>query len=117
MVSGTGKRAALSGLPAAGKTGTTQNFRDAWFVGYTARFVAGVWVGNDDGAPMKRVTGGTLPAQIWKSIMAVAHRNTRPAPLPGMSAPVLAQRKPAAPAGQAKRSFFQRVLGVISPRG
>ena len=117
MVSGTGKRAALPGLPAAGKTGTTQNFRDAWFVGYTARFVAGVWVGNDDGAPMKRVTGGTLPAQIWKSIMAVAHRNTRPAPLPGMSAPVLAQRKPAAPAGQAKRSFFQRVLGVISPSG
>ena len=117
MVSGTGKRAALPGLPAAGKTGTTQNFRDAWFVGYSASYVAGVWVGNDDGAPMKRVTGGTLPAQIWRSIMAVAHRNTRAAPLPGMSAPAQAQRRPRPPAGQTKRSLFHRVMGVISPKG
>ncbi|MFQ5626289.1 MAG: transglycosylase domain-containing protein, partial [Methyloligellaceae bacterium] len=117
MVSGTGKRAALPGRPAAGKTGTTQNFRDAWFVGYTASYVAGVWVGNDDGTPMKRVTGGSLPAQIWKSIMAQAHRKTRPAPLPGMSAPALAQRAPDTSSGQTRRSFIDRVLGVFSPSG
>ena len=117
MVSGTGKRAALHDRPAAGKTGTTQNFRDAWFVGYTASYVAGVWTGNDDGTPMKRVTGSSLPAQIWKSIMTQAHLKTRPAPLPGTSAPALAQRAPGASSGRTKRSFIDRVLGVFSPNG
>ncbi len=68
---GTGKAARLD-RPAGGKTGTTQDYRDAWFVGYTADLVAGVWVGNDDRTPMKRVTGGGLPAQIWKGFMEVA---------------------------------------------
>ena len=118
MVSGTGKRAALPDRPAAGKTGTTQNFRDAWFVGYTANYVAGVWVGNDDGSPMKRVTGGTLPADIWKSIMLAAHREKRPASLPGTNMPALAQTRPlAGQAGSEERSFFRKVLGALSPRG
>jgi penicillin-binding protein 1A len=81
--SGTGKRAALADHPTAGKTGTSQDFRDAWFVGYTAHFVAGVWVGNDNGEPMRRVTGGNLPAQIWNRVMETAHRGKESVPLPG----------------------------------
>lgn len=68
---------------AAGKTGTTQNARDAWFVGYTAHLVAGVWVGNDDGAPMKAVTGGTLPVRAWRDFMATAHVDLPKTDLPG----------------------------------
>lgn len=70
---GTGRSAAI-GRPAAGKTGTTQNYRDAWFMGYTPDIVTGVWIGNDDNTPMKRVTGGSLPAMVWKSVMQEAHR-------------------------------------------
>ncbi len=66
-------RAAAFGVPAAGKTGTTQDYRDAWFVGYTADYVAGVWMGNDDGRPTKSVTGGGLPAQLWRQVMVAAH--------------------------------------------
>jgi membrane peptidoglycan carboxypeptidase len=67
----------------AGKTGTSQDYRDAWFVGYSSYYVAGVWVGNDDNSPTKRVTGGSLPAEIWHDIMAAAHQNLPPKPLPG----------------------------------
>lgn len=70
---GTGKRAAI-GRPAAAKTGTSQNYRDAWFVGFTPQLVTGVWFGNDDGAPMKRVTGGGLPARTWAGFMGAAHQ-------------------------------------------
>jgi penicillin-binding protein 1A len=69
---GTGRAAALDGF-AAGKTGTSQNYRDAWFIGFSELFVVGVWVGNDDGAPMDKVTGGRLPALIWKEFMTKAH--------------------------------------------
>jgi len=68
---GTGRAAALNGF-AAGKTGTSQNHRDAWFVGFNESLIVGVWVGNDDGTPMKRVVGGTLPATIWKRFMTQA---------------------------------------------
>ncbi len=77
---GTGKAARLE-RPAAGKTGTSQDFRDAWFVGYTADLVAGVWVGNDDGAPMTRVTGGGLPARLWRAFMSEAHDGLPARPL------------------------------------
>jgi penicillin-binding protein 1A len=87
ITSGTGRRAALAHQPAAGKTGTTQEFRDAWFVGYTAQLVAGVWVGNDDARPMHRVTGGSLPARIWHDVMTVAHERLPPVPLAGVSLP------------------------------
>ena len=70
---GTGKHAAI-GRPAAGKTGTSQNYRDAWFVGFTPQLVTGVWFGNDDGSPMKRVTGGGLPARTWAGFMGAAHQ-------------------------------------------
>ncbi len=71
---GTGTAARLpDGRPAAGKTGTSQQSRDAWFIGYTANLAAGVWVGNDDDSPMRNVTGGGLPARIWNDFMAAAH--------------------------------------------
>ena len=75
VVSGTGRSAALYGRQAAGKTGTTQDYRDAWFVGFTPDYVTGVWVGNDNYSPMRNVTGGTLPAAIWRDVMTVAERN------------------------------------------
>lgn len=80
--SGTATKAAF-GWPSAGKTGTSQNSRDAWFVGYTANLTTGVWFGNDDGAPMKKVTGGALPAQAWHEFMLAAHEGVPVAPLPG----------------------------------
>ncbi|MEQ1941309.1 transglycosylase domain-containing protein [Mesorhizobium sp. VNQ89] len=79
---GTAKKAAFA-WPAAGKTGTSQNSRDAWFVGYTANLTTGVWFGNDDGAPMKKVTGGALPAQAWHEFMVAAHEGVPVAALPG----------------------------------
>ncbi len=80
---GTGTRAALSGWPAAGKTGTSQNFRDAWFIGYTANLTAGVWVGNDSDKPTNRVFGGKLPAEIWEKFMTKAHQGVPVQQLPG----------------------------------
>ncbi len=77
---GTGKAAALD-RPAAGKTGTTQDSRDALFVGFTADLVAGVWFGNDDNTPMNRVTGGTLPARTWRRFMLAAEQGRPPRPL------------------------------------
>lgn len=71
--SGTGRAARLGSRDAAGKTGTTQDWRDAWFIGYTADYVAGVWVGNDDYTPTNKVTGGGLPARIWRDFMGPAH--------------------------------------------
>ncbi len=80
---GTGKRARLpDGREAAGKTGTSQNYRDAWFVGYTADIICGVWVGNDAFKPMNGVTGGTMPALIWENFMAAAHEGKPLSPLP-----------------------------------
>lgn len=79
---GTGKAAAI-GRPAAGKTGTSADFRDAWFIGYTADYVAGVWIGNDDNSPMARVTGGGLPARVWAQVMTTAHQGLPARPLPG----------------------------------
>ncbi len=78
---GTGQRADLDTRQAAGKTGTSQNSRDAWFIGYTAQYTAGVWVGHDDDRPMDGVTGGGAPALIWRDFMAIAHRNLPEEPL------------------------------------
>ena len=82
---GTGRRALLPRQSATGKTGTTQDFRDAWFMGYTAQMTAGVWVGNDDATPMHRVTGGGLPARIWREVMLSAHERLPVIPLFGVS--------------------------------
>ncbi len=81
VTSGTGKAAQI-GRPAAGKTGTTSDYKDAWFIGYTPDLTCGVWVGNDDNDPMKKVTGGSLPASIWHGFMAAALASTPVANLP-----------------------------------
>ncbi|MBI1328316.1 MAG: PBP1A family penicillin-binding protein [Alphaproteobacteria bacterium] len=86
MVEGTGRGAALATYQTAGKTGTTQDYHDAWFVGFTADYVAAVWVGNDDSSPMKGVTGGSLPAAIWKDTMTAAEKGHQPTAL-AMSTP------------------------------
>ena len=83
MNSGTGASASLGTRVAAGKTGTTNDWRDAWFIGYTAQMTAGAWVGNDDFHPMDHVTGGTLPARIWKAFMSAAHQDLPQKPIKG----------------------------------
>ncbi|MBP9173397.1 MAG: PBP1A family penicillin-binding protein [Rhizobiales bacterium] len=80
---GTAKKAQIPDFDIAGKTGTSQDYRDAWFVGYSSYLVGGVWLGNDDNSPTRTVTGGSMPAAIWKDVMQVAHANLSPAPLPG----------------------------------
>jgi penicillin-binding protein 1A len=84
---GTGRTAKLSDRLAGGKTGTTQNARDAWFVGYAGDYVAGVWVGNDEAKPMRGVSGSNLPAQIWREVMlATPKAEPPPAPEPQVAA-------------------------------
>jgi penicillin-binding protein 1A len=124
---GTG-RAARFGRSIAGKTGTSQNYRDAWFVGFSADLVAGVWMGNDDERAMNEVTGGTLPAKLWRAFMsgALAGRPDRrlpsldadPAPRgPGAGAdapPAEAEASaPSEPNGEAEPGFFSRLIRVF----
>ena len=101
--SGTGEAASLPLWQTAGKTGTTQDYHDAWFVGFTADYVCGVWVGNDNNAPMHRVVGGTLPARIFHGFMGAAEQNLPPRPLPG-STLVAALPAPNAPAPSASQA-------------
>jgi len=82
ILNGTASRARI-GRPAAGKTGTSQNFRDAWFIGYTADYATGVWLGNDNGESMRRVSGGAMPVDIWKAYMLAAEKDKPISPLPG----------------------------------
>jgi penicillin-binding protein 1A len=86
LLSGTAHKAELPGWMAAGKTGTSQDFRDAWFIGYTANLVTGVWLGNDDSSPTKKATGGGLPVEIWTRFMKAAHQGVPVAPLPASQA-------------------------------
>jgi penicillin-binding protein 1A len=79
---GTAQKAALPNWQAAGKTGTSQDFRDAWFIGYTSHLVTGVWLGNDDNTPTKHVTGGSMPVEIWSRFMRAAHQGVTPQGLP-----------------------------------
>lgn len=83
VTEGTGRRAQIDGQDIAGKTGTSQDYRDAWFIGYSPYLICGVWVGNDDNSPTRKVTGGSIPAAIWKDIMDPAHRGLQYAALPG----------------------------------
>jgi penicillin-binding protein 1A len=83
MTSGTATKARFEGQDMGGKTGTSQDYRDAWFIGYTPYLTAGVWMGNDDNSPTKRVTGGSLPALVWRDIMEKTHENLAYRELPG----------------------------------
>ncbi len=83
LLTGTARKASVPGWQAAGKTGTSQDWRDAWFIGYTSHLVAGVWLGNDDNSPTKRTSGGNLPVEIWSRFMLTAHQGVPPQPLPG----------------------------------
>ena len=105
---GTGHSARLP-RPAAGKTGTTQDYRDAWFIGYTAHLVAGVWFGNDDNAPMDKVEGGSVPAWTWRRFMLAATRSTPVRALPGSPPPEVSV------APSASQGFFDRLLGFFRP--
>jgi len=95
LVSGTAQKAQLPGWPAAGKTGTSQDFRDAWFIGYTGHLVAGIWIGNDDSSPTKKASGGSLPVDIWSRFMRAAHQGVAIAALPALAgAPAFASAAP-----------------------
>ncbi|HLI98709.1 MAG TPA: PBP1A family penicillin-binding protein [Bradyrhizobium sp.] len=87
LLSGTAHKAELPGWMDAGKTGTSQDFRDAWFIGYTANLVTGVWLGNDDNSPTKKATGGGLPVEIWTRFMKAAHQGVPAVPLPASQQP------------------------------
>jgi len=86
LLSGTARKAEIPGWMAAGKTGTSQDFRDAWFIGYTANLVTGVWLGNDDNSPTRKATGGGLPVEVWTRFMRVAHQGVAVAALPNSQA-------------------------------
>lgn len=84
---GTAKRAALPTIRSAGKTGTTQSYRDAWYIGYTGNYLAAVWLGNDDFSTSRNMTGGSLPAMVWHRLMTYAHENVDLKPIPGIANP------------------------------
>jgi penicillin-binding protein 1A len=117
---GTGKAARLADRPTAGKTGTTQDFHDAWFVGFTADLVCGVWLGNDNNAPMVKATGGTLPARIFHAFMTDAEQGLPARPLIGTTLVASAQQPAAdqtAPAAQpedkSRPDTFQKILNGL----
>jgi penicillin-binding protein 1A len=108
---GTGKAAALD-RPVAGKTGTSQDYRDAWFVGFTGNLVAGVWLGNDDNSPMNKVTGGSHAARLWREVMTPAHERVPPTALRAPDQWQLTARATPKSAGTADAdSFLQRITG------
>jgi penicillin-binding protein 1A len=129
VATGTGRAAKLDQRDTAGKTGTTQDFHDAWFMGFSADYVCGVWFGNDDAAPMKHVTGGTLPAHLFKTFMEDAEKGLPPRPLAGLtlvaeaqpqtapatveSAPAAPEPAPAAPANDDKPQTFEGILDKL----
>ena len=86
LISGTARKAEIPGWTAAGKTGTSQDYRDAWFIGYTANLVTGVWLGNDDNSPTRKATGGGLPVEVWTRFMRSAHQGVPVASLPNSQA-------------------------------
>ena len=114
---GTARRATLDGIPAAGKTGTTNNYRDAWFVGYTGNFACAVWYGNDDYSPTNRLTGGALPAQTWHDIMAAAHRGVEIKDIAGVAAPAVPSAAAAARIAASEANANPAPPPVLTRRG
>ncbi len=117
---GTGRAAALKDRPVAGKTGTSQNYRDAWFVGYSADFVTGVWLGNDNDSPTKQVTGGQLPAVLWQDIMAQASKGLPVRSIPDAAVVAARTPRPAAPRtkptgeGLNIKRFVEGIAGILA---
>ncbi len=121
---GTGVKAQFGNFDIGGKTGTSQNYRDAWFVGFTPYMVAGVWMGNDDNSPTKNVTGGSLPTLIWRDVMEPAHKGLAVAVLPGYVEPAslpdqastIQDRVPSQALGQALgQDLNQDQVVVVAP--
>lgn len=106
--SGTGTRAAVPGWTVAGKTGTSQDWRDAWFVGFSANMIGGVWIGNDDDSPMSKVTGGGLPATLWSDIMQLALSDTKAVPLAGARGFVAPSQ-----AAEERIAFYRSLAGAF----
>jgi penicillin-binding protein 1A len=109
LLSGTARKAEIPGWTAAGKTGTSQDFRDAWFIGYTANLVTGVWLGNDDNSPTRKATGGGLPVEVWSRFMKAAHQGVPVASLP--------KSQPGGGSGGLLSNLFQSASQVsVSPQ-
>jgi penicillin-binding protein 1A len=106
VLGGTGRAAQLDYTNSVGKTGTSSNFRDAWFMGFTGQYVAGVWLGNDDFTPMSRVTGGSFPAQTWHNFMVLAHDTDNIPEIPGIPL------HPVQVAEQERLAQLQKVTGT-----
>jgi penicillin-binding protein 1A len=107
---GTGRRAQLPNQDVAGKTGTSQDYRDAWFLGFTSHLVGGVWIGNDDNSPTGRVTGGSLPAGIWRQVMSEAHAGLSFAALPGDTSSQYADNYGEIPISSEDQGSFASIL-------
>ncbi|WP_300071457.1 PBP1A family penicillin-binding protein [uncultured Ruegeria sp.] len=111
---GTGGRAKLPGWQVAGKTGTTQAARDAWFIGFTADYVTGVWMGYDDNTPLSGVTGGGLPAEIWRETMLRVTEGMTPTPLPMLApAPPVQVQQPSQPRRKQGGGFAKAVDNLL----
>jgi penicillin-binding protein 1A len=116
VTEGTGRQAALGTRPVAGKTGTSQSYRDAWFVGFTSNHVTGVWIGNDTGQPMKGATGGGLPARIFKTYMLKAEEGlVGVAPLVGLTVAPPEEERPVAAVEPVFDTVLQRRVAKAAP--
>jgi penicillin-binding protein 1A len=115
---GTGKAAALDGIRSAGKTGTSNAYTNAWFVGFTGNLVGSVWYGNDDNSSTNSMTGGSLPAKTWHEVMAFAHQNTEIKPIPYLDgSPAVASGKPgSSQSGKIEVVTTGSVPGALSRR-
>ena len=111
FVSGTAKKGDISGWDLAGKTGTSQDYRDAWMIGYSGSLVTGVWLGNDDGESTKKATGGSLPLEIWKTYMSAALKGEKPVPLPNLGR---WRARPEAPVARAEPNPLAEIIGAIT---
>ncbi len=111
VLAGTARRAQLGFTPQAGKTGTTSSYRDAWFIGFTGHLVTGVWFGNDDYRPTRRMTGGSLPAMTWQKFMLAALQGEEPKALPGVPLTRLQQE-----IARARRNNAQKKLAARKPQ-